>query len=58
MHKTHNPIRPLSFRAIGLLALAVMLLSTPSLAQTSASGRDYRMASGAVGVTSSQSINI
>src|SRR5687767_7815794 len=56
MQKTHNPIRPFSFRIIGLLALAVTLLSSPSLAQSSR--RDYRMASGAVGVTRDQSIHI
>lgn len=58
MHKTHNPIRPFSFRTIGLLALAVILLSSSSPAQTSDPGRAYKMASGAVGVTRSQSIHI
>lgn len=59
MHTTHNPIRPLSLRTIGLLALAVMLLSSSGQAQSSEPGRGtYRMASGAVGVTRSQSIHI
>ena len=57
MHKTHNPIRPFSFRALGLLTLAVALLSSASLAQTSGRGV-YRIASGGVSVTRSQSINI
>ncbi len=59
MPKTHNPIRPLSFRTLGLLALAVMLVTSSSLAQLSYPDRGaYRMASGAVGVTRSQSIHI
>ncbi|HYG80986.1 MAG TPA: hypothetical protein VD861_11395 [Pyrinomonadaceae bacterium] len=58
MHTTHNPVRFFAFRAVGLLALAVTLLSSSTLAQTSDSRRDYRMASGAVGVTRSQSVNI
>jgi hypothetical protein len=57
MHKTHNPIRPFSFRTLGLLTLAVALLSTASLAQSSDKG-SYRMASGSVGVTRSQTIHI
>ena len=57
MQKTHNPIRPFSLRAVGLLTLAVALLSQAALAQTSPRG-DYRMASGGVSVTRSQSINI
>lgn len=59
MHKTHNPIHSFPFRAAGLLALAVMLLSSSGLAQSSApDGGDYRMASGAVGVTRGQSIHV
>jgi hypothetical protein len=59
MHKTHNPIRLLSFRTLGLLALALTLVSSPSLAQTPEPGRGaYRMASGSVGVTRGQSIHI
>jgi hypothetical protein len=57
MHKTLNPIRLFSFRTVGLLTLAVALLSPAGIAQTS-SRRDYRMASGGVSVTRSQSINI
>lgn len=57
MFKTHNPIRPFSFRAIGLLTLAVALLSSASLAQTTGRGV-YRISSGGVGVTRNQSINI
>ena len=58
MFKTHNSIRPFSFRAIGLLTLAVALLSQASMAQISGGRGDYRMASGAVGVTRGQSIHI
>lgn len=50
-------IRPVSLRAFGLLSLAVVLLASSSLAQTSGRGV-YRMASGAVGVARSQSIHI
>jgi hypothetical protein len=57
MLKTHNPIRPFSLRAFGLLTLAVALLSQAALAQTSVRG-DYRIASGGVSVTRSQSINV
>jgi hypothetical protein len=57
MHKTHNPSRPFTFRTFGLLTLAVALLVPASLAQTSERG-SYRIASGPVGVTRSQSINI
>ena len=57
MQKTPNPIRPFTFRTIGLLTLAIALLSPASLAQTSEK-RDYRMASGGVGVTRNQSIHI
>ena len=59
MQKTPTPIRPLSFRTLGLLALAAMLLSSSGLAQTSEPGKGtYRMASGGVGVTRNQSIHI
>ena len=57
MQKTPNPILPFTFRTIGLLTLAIALLSPASLAQTSGRG-DYRMASGSVGVTRNQSIHI
>lgn len=57
MFKTHNPIRPFSFRTIGLLTLAVALLSSASLAQTTGRGV-YRISSGGVSVTRSQSVNI
>lgn len=57
MYKTHNPLRLFSFRTVGLLTLAVALLSPANLAQTSERGT-YRMASGAVGVTRSQSIHV
>lgn len=57
MFKTHNSIRPFSFRTLGLLTLAVALLSQASTAQTSERG-GYRMASGAVGITRGQSIHI
>ena len=56
MQKTYTPIRPFSFRTLGLLTLVALLLSSSSLAQTSR--RDYRMASGGVGVTRNQSIHI
>lgn len=57
MHKTYTPIRPFSFRTLGLLTLVALLLSSSSsLAQSSR--RDYRMASGGVGVTRNQSIHI
>ncbi|MET0622613.1 MAG: hypothetical protein ABW250_06520 [Pyrinomonadaceae bacterium] len=59
MHKTHNPTRPLSLRVFALLTLAVALLSSSSLAQSSDPGKgSYRMASGGVGVTRNQSIHI
>ena len=57
MQKTPNPIRTFTFRTIGLLTLAIALLSPASLAQTSEKG-DYRMTSGGVGVTQNQSIHI
>jgi hypothetical protein len=57
MQKTPNPIRLFTFRTLGLLTLAVALLTPASSAQTSGRG-SYRMASGAVGVTRSQSIHI
>ena len=57
MHQTLNPIRPFSFRVIGLLTLAIALLTPASLAQTSEKGV-YRIASGGVGVTRGQSIHI
>lgn len=57
MQKTPNPIRFFTFRTIGLLTLAIALLSPSSLAKTSARG-DYRMASGGVGVTRNQSVHI
>ena len=57
MQQTHNPIRPFTFRALGLLTLAFALLSTASLAQTSGRGV-YRIASGGVGVTRDQSIHV
>ena len=57
MRKTHNPIRPFTLRALGLLTLAVALLSSASLAQTSGRGV-YRITSGGVGVTRDQSIHI
>lgn len=57
MFKTHNPVRPFSFRTVGLLTLAVALLSSASMAQISERG-GYRMASGAVGVARTQSIHI
>lgn len=58
MFKTHNPIRPFSFRTLGLLTLAVALLSSASMAQISSDRGGYRMASGAVGVARTQSIHI
>lgn len=58
MFKTHNPIRPFSFRTIGLLTLAVTLLSSASLAQTTGGRGVYRISSGGVSVTRSQSINV
>jgi hypothetical protein len=59
MQKTLNPIRPLSFRTLGLLTLAVVLLASSSLAQSSAPGRGtYRISSGGVGVAHGQSIHI
>jgi hypothetical protein len=57
MKTTPNPIRPFTFRTLGLLTLAIALLSPASSAQTSERGA-YRMASGGVSVTRSQSINI
>jgi hypothetical protein len=57
MQKRPNPIRPFTFRAVGLLALALALLSPASSAQTPERG-SYRMASGGVGVTRGQSIHI
>lgn len=57
MRNTPNPIRPLSLRALGLLTLAVALLSPAGLAQTS-DRRYYRIASGGVGVTRDQSIHV
>jgi hypothetical protein len=57
MQKTPNPIRFFTFRTIGLLTLAIALLSPSSLAKTSERG-DYRMASGGVGVTRNQSVHI
>jgi len=57
LQKTPNPIRTFTFRTIGLLTLAIALLSPASLAQTSEKG-DYRMTSGGVGVTQNQSIHI
>ena len=57
MLKTHNLVRPLSFRALGLLTLAVMLLAPAGLAQTSGRGF-YKITSGGVGVTRDQSIHI
>ena len=57
MQKTYTSIRSLSFRTLGLLTLVALLLSSSSsLAQSSR--RDYRMASGGVGVTRNQSIHI
>ena len=57
MQKTPNPFRTFTFRTIGLLTLAIALLSPASLAQTSERGA-YWMASGSVGVTRNQSIHI
>lgn len=59
MQKIHNPIRPFAFRTLGLLTLALMLISSSSLAQTSEPGRGtHRFSSGGVGVASGQSVNI
>ncbi len=57
MRNTSNLIRPFSFRALGLLTLAVALLSPAGLAQTSERG-SYRITSGGLGVTRDQSIHI
>jgi len=57
MQKTPNPLRLFTFRTLGLLTLAIALLSPASLAQTSDRG-SYRMASGGVGVTRGQTIHI
>ena len=57
MQKTLNTIRPFSFRALGLLTLAVALLAPAGLAQTSGRGV-YKISSGGVGVTRDQSIHI
>jgi hypothetical protein len=57
MFKTRNPTRPFSFRTLGLLTLAIALLSTASPAQTTGRGV-YRISSGGVSVTRNQSINI
>lgn len=57
MQKTHNPIRLISFRALGLLTLALALLAPAGSAQTSVRGV-YKISSGGVGVTRDQSIHI